>query len=183
MIRWAPWEVGMSDLIPKPAGRRGAQVLDSVVRRVNGRGCLVLLWAVAAAAELLALRPVLVDAEGPVNGLDVIFSLVGGSFAAFGLVAWRRRPDSRSGILMTATGFAFVIAPLLGQLDAPLALTVMALLVDSEIADDGIGGADGSRGSGLRGLADRVEALEGSLRIISPAGAGTTVKAELPCAS
>src|SRR5215213_2094250 len=59
MIRWAPWEVGMSDLIPKPAGRRGAQVLDSVVRRVNGRGCLILLWAVAAAAELLALRPVL----------------------------------------------------------------------------------------------------------------------------
>ena len=52
-----------------------------------------------------------------------------------------------------------------------------------EIADDGIGGADDSRGSGLRGLADRVEALEGSLRVVSPAGAGTTVTAELPCGS
>jgi signal transduction histidine kinase len=55
--------------------------------------------------------------------------------------------------------------------------------VTIEIADDGIGGADDSRGSGLRGLADRVEALEGSLRVISPPGAGTTVTAELPCAS
>ena len=39
------------------------------------------------------------------------------------------------------------------------------------IADDGIGGADASRGSGLRGLADRVEALDGRLRVVSPPGA------------
>jgi signal transduction histidine kinase len=52
-----------------------------------------------------------------------------------------------------------------------------------EIADDGIGGADDAGGSGLRGLADRVEALEGRLRVSSPAGAGTVVTAELPCAS
>ena len=50
------------------------------------------------------------------------------------------------------------------------------------IADDGIGGADDTRGSGLRGLADRVEALDGRLRVDSPAGAGTVVTAELPCA-
>ena len=50
-----------------------------------------------------------------------------------------------------------------------------------EIADDGIGGADDTRGSGLRGLADRVEALEGTLRVSSPIGTGTTVMAELPC--
>ena len=55
--------------------------------------------------------------------------------------------------------------------------------VSIEIADDGIGGADDSRGSGLRGLADRVEALDGRLRVVSPPGAGTTVTAELPCAS
>ena len=52
-----------------------------------------------------------------------------------------------------------------------------------EIADDGIGGADDRGGSGLRGLADRVEALDGHLRVSSPAGAGTVVTAELPCAS
>ena len=44
-----------------------------------------------------------------------------------------------------------------------------------EIADDGIGGADAARGSGLRGLADRVEALDGHLRVTSPPGAGTVV--------
>jgi len=52
-----------------------------------------------------------------------------------------------------------------------------------EIADDGIGGADAARGSGLRGLADRVEALDGRLRVVSPPGAGTVVRAELPCGS
>jgi signal transduction histidine kinase len=50
-----------------------------------------------------------------------------------------------------------------------------------EVADDGVGGADDAKGSGLRGLADRVEALEGRLRVVSPAGAGTVVTAELPC--
>jgi signal transduction histidine kinase len=52
-----------------------------------------------------------------------------------------------------------------------------------EIADDGVGGADKAGGSGLRGLADRVEALDGRLSVISPPGAGTTVTAELPCES
>jgi signal transduction histidine kinase len=51
-----------------------------------------------------------------------------------------------------------------------------------EIVDDGVGGADESRGSGLRGLADRVEALGGTLRVWSPTGGGTRVRAEIPCA-
>jgi signal transduction histidine kinase len=52
-----------------------------------------------------------------------------------------------------------------------------------EIVDDGVGGADSERGSGLRGLADRVEALGGRLRVWSPVGGGTRVKAEIPCGS
>jgi signal transduction histidine kinase len=52
-----------------------------------------------------------------------------------------------------------------------------------EVVDDGIGGADTERGSGLRGLADRVEALGGRLRVWSPHGGGTRVRAEIPCAS
>ena len=51
-----------------------------------------------------------------------------------------------------------------------------------EIVDDGIGGADTERGSGLRGLADRVEALDGRLRVWTPIGQGTRVRAEIPCA-
>ncbi|UGS35847.1 sensor histidine kinase [Capillimicrobium parvum] len=49
-----------------------------------------------------------------------------------------------------------------------------------EVADDGVGGADPSSGSGLRGLADRVAALDGVLRVTSAPGAGTTVRAEIP---
>jgi signal transduction histidine kinase len=56
-------------------------------------------------------------------------------------------------------------------------------LAGIEIADDGVGGADDARGSGLRGLADRVEALDGRLLVVSPPGHGTVVTAELPCAS
>jgi signal transduction histidine kinase len=51
-----------------------------------------------------------------------------------------------------------------------------------EVTDDGVGGADTERGSGLRGLADRVEALDGRLRIWSPSGGGTRIRAEIPCA-
>jgi signal transduction histidine kinase len=51
-----------------------------------------------------------------------------------------------------------------------------------EIVDDGIGGADTESGSGLRGLADRVEALDGRLRVWTPVGHGTRVRAEIPCA-
>jgi signal transduction histidine kinase len=51
------------------------------------------------------------------------------------------------------------------------------------IADDGVGGADDTLGSGLRGLADRVEALDGRLRVTSRPGGGTRVVAELPCGS
>jgi signal transduction histidine kinase len=52
----------------------------------------------------------------------------------------------------------------------------------AEVTDDGVGGADSERGSGLRGLADRVETLGGRLRVWSPAGGGTRVRAEIPCA-
>jgi signal transduction histidine kinase len=50
-----------------------------------------------------------------------------------------------------------------------------------EIADDGIGGADPSRGTGIRGLSDRVEALDGHLDLDSPPGSGTRIRAEISC--
>jgi PAS domain S-box-containing protein len=49
-----------------------------------------------------------------------------------------------------------------------------------QVQDDGVGGADVESGSGLRGLADRVEALGGRLDLTSPVGAGTTLRAEIP---
>jgi PAS domain S-box-containing protein len=51
------------------------------------------------------------------------------------------------------------------------------------ISDDGIGGADPGGGSGLRGLADRVAVLDGTLTVESPRGHGTTITAEIPLRS
>jgi signal transduction histidine kinase len=48
------------------------------------------------------------------------------------------------------------------------------------VRDDGAGGADPGRGSGLTGLRDRVEALGGTLRVTSPVGEGTTLEVALP---
>ena len=53
------------------------------------------------------------------------------------------------------------------------------LIID--VADNGIGGAALQRGSGIRGLMDRVEALGGTLVVSSPPGRGTSLRAELPC--
>jgi PAS domain S-box-containing protein len=52
--------------------------------------------------------------------------------------------------------------------------------VDVAISDNGIGGADPARGSGLRGLVDRVAALDGRLEVDSPLGRGTTIRAVFP---
>ncbi|HZB97298.1 MAG TPA: ATP-binding protein, partial [Candidatus Sulfotelmatobacter sp.] len=51
-----------------------------------------------------------------------------------------------------------------------------------EVADNGRGGANPSAGSGLRGLSDRVAAVEGRLTLVSPPGEGTRVVAHMPCA-
>jgi signal transduction histidine kinase len=48
------------------------------------------------------------------------------------------------------------------------------------LVDDGVGGADPGKGSGLRGLADRVEALGGQLSVRSPMGGGTRLEATIP---
>jgi signal transduction histidine kinase len=51
------------------------------------------------------------------------------------------------------------------------------------VSDDGVGGADANNGTGLAGMAGRVEAIGGTLRVTSPVGVGTTIVAELPCVS
>ena len=64
------------------------------------------------------------------------------------------------------------------QIDVKLAGDRIAVT----ITDDGVGGADARRGSGLRGLADRVDTLGGRLSVESPPGNGTRIVAEIPTA-
>ena len=95
-------------------------------------------------------------------------------------------PQERLPVAVEAAAY-FVIAEALTNVakyaGATLAQVRVAAangVVTVEVADDGGGGADPVRGTGLRGLADRVAALDGTLSVESPAGRGTTVRAELP---
>ena len=53
-------------------------------------------------------------------------------------------------------------------------------ILSVQVSDDGVGGAGVSRGSGLTGIRDRVEAVGGTLAVHSPAGCGTVLTARLP---
>jgi signal transduction histidine kinase len=86
-----------------------------------------------------------------------------------------------------ATAAYFVCSEALANVVKYADATRIAITVDVgkgavrvAICDDGVGGADPTAGTGLRGLADRLEALGGALRVDSPAGRGTRVTAELP---
>ena len=95
-------------------------------------------------------------------------------------------PEDRLGMALEAAVY-FVVAESLtnavkhagaSEVHVQMARTGGELIV--EIADDGHGGADPAQGSGLRGLADRVEALGGSLAVESSKGSGSVVRAQLP---
>jgi signal transduction histidine kinase len=72
------------------------------------------------------------------------------------------------------------VAKYAGASEATVAVRRTNGHAEVEVADDGVGGADPLRGSGLRGLADRLGALDGSLSLDSPPGSGTTLRAEIP---
>jgi signal transduction histidine kinase len=72
------------------------------------------------------------------------------------------------------------IAKHAGASRASISVTTGDGRVSVLIEDDGVGGADPARGTGLRGLADRVEALGGAMHVDSPAGGGTRLAAEIP---
>ena len=93
----------------------------------------------------------------------------------------RRLPPSIEGIAY------FVVSETLTNVARHSGATrVRAVVADTgsvlvvEVSDDGIGGASAERGSGLRGLADRVRAVDGTFRVTSPNGGPTTVRADLP---
>jgi signal transduction histidine kinase len=70
-----------------------------------------------------------------------------------------------------------------GAHSAAVSVRRAGALLTVEVRDDGHGGARRTQGSGLEGLGQRVEALDGTLAIESPPGGPTTIRAELPCAS
>jgi signal transduction histidine kinase len=128
MIRLARWDVVASSLAAGSRDARSTRAARRFAVPERGLGFWLTLWALAVAAEFGALVPVLFPGEEPVETVQVIYRLIGGSFAACGLIAWRRRPDSRSGQLMTAAGVGFFLSPLLSQFHAPIAQTAASVL-------------------------------------------------------
>ena len=95
-------------------------------------------------------------------------------------------PDRRLAPAIEATAY-FVVSEALANVAKYASATRASVGADCrgttlhvEVGDNGVGGADGSRGSGIRGLEDRVAAIGGRLTIDSPAGQGTLVVAEIP---
>jgi signal transduction histidine kinase len=95
-------------------------------------------------------------------------------------------PDRRLSPAVEATAY-FVISEALANVAKYASATRASVGADCrdttlrvEVGDNGIGGADASRGSGIRGLQDRVAALGGRITIESPPGQGTLVVAEIP---
>src|SRR5689334_20059234 len=130
MIRLTPWAVGARELVARPVARGRVHALSRLTAPTHSPRFWLALWAAVAAAGFAALIPVLFDRGPPLPGFNVINRVAGISFAVSGLVAWRRRPDSAVGRLLTIAGFGVLASPLLDQLDAPLAVTLSALLGD-----------------------------------------------------
>jgi PAS domain S-box-containing protein len=95
-------------------------------------------------------------------------------------------PSERLGEQIEAAAYYLIAEALTNVAKHAQAKTARISVVKSddaivvEVADDGVGGADAATGSGLRGLADRVEALGGTLELTSIVGEGTRLRAELP---
>jgi PAS domain S-box-containing protein len=98
-------------------------------------------------------------------------------------------PDARFAAPVEATAYFAVAEGLTNAArhSAARRVEIEATRVDGrlrvEVRDDGRGGADPTAGSGLRGLADRVAAIDGALEVISPPGGGTVLRVQIPCES
>jgi signal transduction histidine kinase len=100
----------------------------------------------------------------------------------------RGLPDLRLAAAVEATAY-FVVSEALANVAKHASATNVSITADCspttlrvEVGDDGIGRADPGRGSGIRGLEDRVAAIGGRLSVASPSGQGTLVVAEIPLA-
>jgi signal transduction histidine kinase len=134
-----PWGAGVRALVPRrglrglaarPVTRGRVRALTRLSAPTHGRGFWLALSVAAVAVGFVALVPVIFDRGPPLPGYAVINRLAGISFMACGLIAWRQRPDSAVGRLLTVTGFGVLLSPVLVQIDSPVAFTADALFGD-----------------------------------------------------
>jgi signal transduction histidine kinase len=116
--------------VARPVTRGRVQALTRLMAPTHGRWFWLALSVAAVAAGLVALIPVIFDRGPPLPGYAVINRLAGVSFMVCGLLAWRQRPDSAVGRLLTVTGFGVLLSPVLLQLGSPVAVTADMLFGD-----------------------------------------------------
>jgi signal transduction histidine kinase len=134
MIRLMPWAVGAGALVARPAARARVRGLGRMTAPTHSPWFWVALWISVIAAGLIAQIPALFESSAPVPANEVMHNLSGVSFAACGLIAWRRRPDSAVGPMLTIAGFGVLLPAILGQVDSPLAFTLSLLFGELWIA-------------------------------------------------
>src|SRR3954463_10679145 len=134
MIRLMPWALGPSEPVASPPARARIHGLGRLTAPTRSPWFWMVLWIAAAAAGFVAQIPAIMDRGPPVPVNEVFHNLSGVSFAACGLIAWRRRPGSAVGPMLTVTGFGVLLSAILGQVDSPLAFTLVLLFGELWIA-------------------------------------------------
>jgi signal transduction histidine kinase len=118
---------GVRELAARPVVHGRTDALSRLTAPTRSPWFWLALWAATAAASFAALIPVLFHSGPPMAADDVLGSLSGSSFAACGLIAWRRRRDSAVGPLLTAAGVALLVPEIVAQVDGALPFTFVAL--------------------------------------------------------
>src|SRR4051794_1393873 len=134
MIPLMTWAVGASELMARPPARARVHRLGRLTASMRSRWLWPALWVSTAAAGFVAQLPALTGGGAPVPLEEVLHNLSGVSFAACGLIAWRRRPDSAVGPMLTVAGFGVLLSAILGQVDSSVAFTLVLLFGELWIA-------------------------------------------------
>jgi len=134
MLRLMPSTVAAGELLARPTARARVNGLGRLTAPTHSPWFWLVLWISVAAAGFVAQIPALFDRGPPVPANEVLHDLSGVSFAACGLVAWRRRPDSAVGPMLTVAGFGVLLSAIVGQVDSPLAFTLDLLFGELWIA-------------------------------------------------
>src|SRR5436190_4782748 len=134
MIRLMPWAVGARELAASEPARARVHGLGRLTAPTRSPWFWLTLWVATAAAGVVAQIPALTQRGPPVALSEVLHNLSGVSFAACGLIAWRRRPDSAVGPMLTVTGLGVLLSAILDQIDSPLVFTLDLLFGELWIA-------------------------------------------------
>src|SRR3954453_735813 len=134
MIRLLPWAVGANELVARPPARARVYGFGRLTAPTQSPWFWRGLGSAPPPAGPTAQAPVPPARAPPVPVDEVLHNLSGVSFAACGLIAWHRRPDSAVGPMLTVPGLGVLLSAILGQVDSALAFTSVLLFGELWIA-------------------------------------------------